>query len=226
MKKSRIIGTVCTCLFFTNVEASTIFSDIPGLENLEWLELTATADMSRNHVESELVTGGMFEGWRYATRNEVELLYDALWGGTAEGWATDNYEGARMFFDAFGVSDWYSNDNNSGYTTDGYTYWWTFFGTNECDNSISPDVTCLAQVQIKDENFEATINSGWFADEWGLSFGLDSTNDQGWTPKTSVVPFAGSHLVRVNVIPIPAAVWLFGSGLLGLIGLARRMKNV
>ena len=26
------------------------------------------------------------------------------------------------------------------------------------------------------------------------------------------------------VIPIPAAVWLFGSGLLGLIGIARRKK--
>lgn len=27
---------------------------------------------------------------------------------------------------------------------------------------------------------------------------------------------------QVNVVPIPAAIWLFGSGLLGLIGLARR----
>ena len=26
------------------------------------------------------------------------------------------------------------------------------------------------------------------------------------------------------VIPVPAAVWLFGSGLLGLIGIARRKK--
>ena len=29
----------------------------------------------------------------------------------------------------------------------------------------------------------------------------------------------------VNVVPIPAAVWLFGSGLLGLFGTARRIKN-
>lgn len=29
---------------------------------------------------------------------------------------------------------------------------------------------------------------------------------------------------QVNVVPIPAAVWLFGSGLLGLIGIARRKK--
>ena len=29
---------------------------------------------------------------------------------------------------------------------------------------------------------------------------------------------------KLNVVPIPAAVWLFGSGLLGLIGIARRKK--
>ena len=29
---------------------------------------------------------------------------------------------------------------------------------------------------------------------------------------------------RVRVVPVPAAVWLFGSGVLGLIGLSRRKK--
>lgn len=29
---------------------------------------------------------------------------------------------------------------------------------------------------------------------------------------------------NVNVVPVPAAVWLFGSGLLGLVGVARRKK--
>ena len=32
-------------------------------------------------------------------------------------------------------------------------------------------------------------------------------------------------LDTVAVVPIPAAVWLFGSGLLGLIGLARRKRT-
>ena len=33
---------------------------------------------------------------------------------------------------------------------------------------------------------------------------------------------AGMALVNATVVPVPAAVWLFGSGLLGLIGIARR----
>jgi hypothetical protein len=32
--------------------------------------------------------------------------------------------------------------------------------------------------------------------------------------------------VRLNTIPLPASVWLFGSGLLGLVGIARRKKAV
>ena len=32
----------------------------------------------------------------------------------------------------------------------------------------------------------------------------------------------GFELINTTVVPVPAAVWLFGSGLIGLIGLARR----
>ena len=35
---------------------------------------------------------------------------------------------------------------------------------------------------------------------------------------------ATSHLTVYGVVPVPAAVWLFGSGLLGLVGMARRKK--
>ena len=37
-------------------------------------------------------------------------------------------------------------------------------------------------------------------------------------------PFIGS-IITVNAVPVPAAVWLFGSGLLGLVSFARRGKQ-
>lgn len=39
-----------------------------------------------------------------------------------------------------------------------------------------------------------------------------------WISQDSSVAYG----MRINAVPIPAAVWLFGSGLLGLIGIARR----
>ena len=35
---------------------------------------------------------------------------------------------------------------------------------------------------------------------------------------------ATSHVTGYGVVPVPAAAWLFGSGLLGLVGVARRKK--
>lgn len=35
----------------------------------------------------------------------------------------------------------------------------------------------------------------------------------------------GAVGIQINPIPVPAAVWLFGSGLLGLVGMARRKKT-
>lgn len=49
-----------------------------------------------------------------------------------------------------------------------------------------------------------------------------------WYVNVHTANFAGGEIrgqVIVNAVPIPAAVWLFGSGLLGLIGIARRKKT-
>ena len=49
-----------------------------------------------------------------------------------------------------------------------------------------------------------------------------------WYVNVHTTNFAGGEIrgqVIVNPVPIPAAVWLFGSGLLGLIGIARRKKT-
>ena len=38
------------------------------------------------------------------------------------------------------------------------------------------------------------------------------------------VPQLGQYGIEISQVPIPAAIWLFGSGLLGLVGIARRKK--
>ena len=49
-----------------------------------------------------------------------------------------------------------------------------------------------------------------------------------WYVNVHTATFGGGEIrgqVIVNPVPIPAAVWLFGSGLLGLVGLSRRKQS-
>ena len=54
---------------------------------------------------------------------------------------------------------------------------------------------------------------------WGW---LDYSSDGGSTSKGSVKGCCSDWLFTVTPVPVPPAVWLFGSGLLGLVAVARR----
>ena len=57
----------------------------------------------------------------------------------------------------------------------------------------------------------------------GVTLQLGATNGDG-SPTTMFYDNI-SIMADVNPVPVPAAVWLFGSGLLGLVGVARRRKS-
>jgi hypothetical protein len=45
------------------------------------------------------------------------------------------------------------------------------------------------------------------------------------TPGSANMSGTGDCSISVNAVPVPAAIWLFGSGLIGLIGLSRRKQG-
>ncbi len=56
--------------------------------------------------------------------------------------------------------------------------------------------------------------------------GVDIDGDGTLGTKMAAGPFAGSPVgFAGTAVPVPAAVWLFGSGLLGLVGVARRRRS-
>jgi len=80
------------------------------------------------------------------------------------------------------------------------------------DNSI---LDCCASANPAPNSFDGTLMSLWGADyPPGVIGGVVTGSPQ-----------IGLDLrIEVAAVPVPAAVWLFGSGLLGLAGIARRRK--
>lgn len=50
--------------------------------NLDWLDLTQTLGMSYDNVSAQLVAGGTFDGWRFASGDEFNLLISNWTGST------------------------------------------------------------------------------------------------------------------------------------------------
>ncbi len=70
--------------------------------------------------------------------------------------------------------------------------------------------------------FALTIN---LADKFGSGFGtFGGVKLQLYDGSGGLYDAAPSLIGTTAVVPVPAAVWLFGSGLLGLVGIARRKK--
>ena len=70
-------------------------------------------------------------------------------------------------------------------------------------STITPIITNLGTTFIDPDSLNQTLRISW----------TDSLNGAGFGAEAVFSP-----------VPIPAAVWLFGSGLLGLVGMARRKK--
>ncbi len=82
------LSTAAAALFLTlsapNAEAAFISMDSSfGADSvtrdtdtgLEWLDLTQSTGLSVNQVQAELGAGGLYEGFTYATRSDVETLF-------------------------------------------------------------------------------------------------------------------------------------------------------
>ena len=164
---------------------------------LNWLDLTETNGLTYDYVSSQLSVGGQFEGFRYATPDEVVALYYSFsinLAATAPQTSTSYDFGIMIAAGVLGNTTCAYDCIANPYGTLGYT-------SQTWDEHPSYKVVMGATV---DQNSVPTYRTD------GSYFQL-SAYSTGYT---------GSYLVQA--VPVPAAVWLFGSGLLGLIGVARR----
>ena len=173
---------------------------------LDWADLSATAGLSYNDAGTVFDTyeGG---GWRYATDAEVETIFDVLFDG------------------------YYSNSQG----TAGYS----FEGNIDHYADQAEDVANFVSLfGISDTHQYGTYSYGLYADEngdirmMGAAVGHSTGNystvygtdfDYAYS-QTDAQDYQGAYLVRSTgaEVPVPAAVWLFGSALFGLVGLSRK----
>ncbi len=96
------------------------------------------------------------------------------------------------------------------------------------DNFVAPVSNFLNiegwSLELTSLNITDRSNSKLLLEGTGIltgAAGYDPT-DATWTLSTTSMTSYSMSVSTVTVVPVPAAVWLFGSGLIGLVGVARR----
>ena len=92
---------------------------------------------------------------------------------------------------------------------------------NSILTSGDPDLALFSNIQINYRYHSATVTPFSLSDAWTFNFG---TGRQGYTPQSSIFYAWAVRTGDVAAVPIPASFWLFGSGLIGLIGIVRKKK--
>ena len=223
-------------LFGLTSANATVIRTIDGI-TYEWLEISETPiATSRENTEALLRdTTSSIYGYEFASRELVSklLLSYASWDGyNGLHQDSDVVAGGQRFFEDFGFLTTQSANNTNVATPDGdgvvegiagYHRFAAMYGTtDECAlRGIYPR-TCYADMLIAFDSsgnyiaWEQGRQSGWDPDTGGTEFfDLELHHSR---------PDTGSFLVRVTAVPVPAAVWLFGSALAGL-GWMRRQPN-
>lgn len=164
---------------------------------LQWLDLTATNSLTYNQVAAELGTGGLFDGYRFATALEVLLMFNEAGGpGVYAGWSTLHNLWAPPLMSMWGITGFDPGPPPTAFT---------FYFLEDDVNGFPLSGAMILSPELFDNPLFGTYVN--------LIEAIQDPNAQNQI---------GSALVSSSVVPVPAAVWLFGTALLGLVGFTRR----
>ena len=212
MKKSYLLGAVCACLLSLSLStnAAVVNGSLTGpIDNAGvpagWTILVGSPDTmdETDNVGANIPFGVAPSGpspdggtWVGFAMNDPFIT--EIFGQTLTGLvANQTYE----------VS-WYAGNFGAIEGTD----WVQPNAINVLIDSVS--IGSGAELALGQDWFSQSVSFTATATTHDLAFGLVSAGP-------SYLSIDG---IAINAVPIPAAVWLFGSGLLGLVGIARRKK--
>ncbi|TCV90550.1 VPLPA-CTERM sorting domain-containing protein [Sulfurirhabdus autotrophica] len=192
-----------------------------SVTGLEWLDLTQTVNLSYNQVNSG-VGGWLNQGFRHATADEVyTLIFNAGLGSLYHSGQTNltssDIMNLNQFISMLGdVASFYTAVANRRVMAVGIvdkSRWLATTGQGE--DSWTFQEGSLEAKAIAEVGYDIPLGIGgaWVP-------GQDGTIGGAWTLGLND-PYP-QYLVRTTEVPVPATAWLFGSGLIGLIRVARR----
>jgi hypothetical protein len=145
-----------------------------------------------------------------------------------------------LFDLAWNIDDAQGNCDSNGCTSTGNTAYQTF--TTGAFAGAAGTINGTAVTNVGDVDGDGIddytgvmVTGGQVGSAWGGFFGAvyyevwkfnirSNTTASGYNVDTIFGTAGGDFAQYASAIPVPAAVWLFGSGLLGLVGVARRKK--
>ncbi len=198
---------------------------------LDWLDVTQTQGLSYNQVLAQMGAGGAFAGWRYATVGEFDQLITNFGYPVSTGNCSNstthcdlNIPGDSPIIEQIirTLGDTQNAYLDATHSTIDISPTGAGFVTGYLSiNSFLFPSSTLKQGSVGDSETIIRATGQYNADALDIvlsngttSFNLDYTEAR-----------KGSFLVKVSPVPIPAAAWLFGSGLIGLAGLARKRSS-
>ncbi|MFW5425828.1 MAG: VPLPA-CTERM sorting domain-containing protein [Methylophagaceae bacterium] len=177
------------------IDHGTYLSDLTN--NKDWLDVTATIDRSYDDISSKFGVGQEFDGWSYANSSDLEaLVISAAGAPDSVNTNTLNYTGEKLdeLIALLGVT-----------RADGRAE--SVLGILIDETSAFNTMGILRDILTPGVDDIAFLRSGAFFDSFANSI-------------------TGNYLIRdsvsVSAVPIPAAIYLMGSGLIGLLGVRRK----
>ena len=223
--KTLLFSTALFSIFLVTSANASIIRPLNGI-NYEWMELAATAGKSRLEVESLLMDSSSdLYGYKYASRVETQLLFESYHDMPIDLNVWNHYmaSGAQEFYNEFGATfyDYYGPSSTT--TADGFKVDWdtqisSYIVMGE-EGECGFQTSCLGRIFSlaqgdKIQALLAPYSRGW--DATSTVFSTRPYDGDSFTTGSLLLKDVSSFLVPVPV-PVPGSIWLFLSGLIGLI---------
>jgi hypothetical protein len=209
MKKSHLLGAMCASIFsFISVPSHAALVDNGGgliyddALDITWSQPDALRTWNNANTWAAGLTLGGVSGWR--------LPYISVAAGAGPTTSSP--------INCSTATEPDCRDNELG-----YMFYQNLSGTLGFSILTSGDPDLALFPSLVSHGYWSGTEFDFFG-AWLFDFSGGGQGDVSKDPRVGSNYSWAVHVGNVGAVPVPAAVWLFGSGLLGLIGMSRRKK--